>query len=386
MIRGSLYQRLSSFYFCYFAFIGAFAPYFALYLKSLGYSAAEIGLLLAVNPVARIFGPNLWGWLSDHYRARGQLIRLTAVGTAVVFTAMFFNHGFAWMFAALLLLNVFWCGVLPLAESATLSLMGSRVGTYGRVRLWGSVGFVTVVIGGGYLLDFFGLGALAPMVLIMLVLMAASTFFLPRDREPSRHADHAPILSIVTRPEVIALLAGFFLMQVAHGPYNAFYSIRLVEAGYSKTAVGWLWSLGVIAEIGLFLLLPRLLRAYSLNQILLFSFGCAFVRLLMIAWGVGSLTILLAAQILHAITFGAYHAAGVAMMHQIFRGRNQARGQAIYTSLGYGLGGTLGTLMAGYSWETLGAEWTFTFAATAALLALAVVAWRPISVPVRPDS
>ena len=77
MVRGSFYQRLSGFYFCYFAFIGAFAPYFALYLKSLGYSAAEIGMLLAVNPVARIFGPNLWGWLSDHYRARGQLIRRT---------------------------------------------------------------------------------------------------------------------------------------------------------------------------------------------------------------------------------------------------------------------------------------------------------------------
>ena len=386
MVRGSFYQRLSGFYFCYFAFIGAFAPYFALYLRSLGYSAAQIGLLLAVNPVARIFGPNLWGWLSDHYRARSQLIRLTAVGTAVAFVAVFFNHGFVWMFMALLLLNVFWCGVLPLAESATLSLVGSRVGAYGRVRLWGSVGFVAVVILGGYLLDFFGVGTLAPMVLTLLVLMAASTFFLPRDREPSHHTEHASILSIVKRPEVIALLAGFFLMQIAHGPYNAFYSIHLVEAGYSKKAVGWLWSLGVIAEIGLFVLLPRLMRAYSLNQILLFSFGCAFVRLLMIAWGIGSLTILLAAQLLHAITFGAYHSAGVAMMHQIFRGRNQARGQAIYTSLGYGLGGTLGTLMAGYSWETLGSEWTFTFAATAALLALIVVAWKPISLPVRPDS
>jgi MFS transporter, PPP family, 3-phenylpropionic acid transporter len=386
MVRGSFYQRLSGFYFCYFAFIGAFAPYFALYLKSLGYSAAQIGLLLAVNPVARIFGPNLWGWLSDHYRARSPLIRLTAVGTAVAFVAVFFNHGFVWMFMALLLLNVFWCGVLPLAESATLSLVGSRVGAYGRVRLWGSVGFVAVVILGGYLLDFFGVGTLAPMVLTLLVLMAGSTFFLPRDREPSHHAEHASILSIVKRPEVIALLAGFFLMQVAHGPYNAFYSIHLVEAGYSKKAVGWLWSLGVIAEIGLFVLLPRLMRAYSLNQILLFSFGCAFVRLLLIAWGVGSLTILLAAQLLHAITFGAFHSAGVAMMHQIFRGRNQARGQAIYTSLGYGMGGTLGTLMAGYSWETLGSEWTFTFAATAALLALMVVAWKPISLPVRPGS
>ena len=386
MVRGSFYQRLSGFYFCYFAFIGAFAPYFALYLKSLGYSAAQIGLLLAVNPVARIFGPNLWGWLSDHYHARGQLIRLTAVGTAVVFVAVFFNNGFGWMFTALLLLNVFWCGVLPLAESATLSLVGSRVGAYGRVRLWGSVGFVAVVILGGYLLDFFGVVALTPIVLTLLVFMAASTFFLPRDREPSHHAEHASILSIVTRPEVIALMAGFFLMQVAHGPYNAFYSIHLVEAGYTKKAVGWLWSLGVIAEIGLFVLLPRLMRAYSLNQILLFSFGCAFVRLLMIAWGVRSLTILLAAQLLHAVTFGAFHSAGVAMMHQIFRGRNQARGQAIYTSLGYGLGGTLGTLMAGYSWETLGAGWTFTFAAAAALLALIVVAWKPISLPVRGGS
>jgi PPP family 3-phenylpropionic acid transporter len=103
----------------------------------------------------------------------------------------------------------------------------------------------------------------------------------------------------------------------------------------------------------------------------------------MIAWGVASLPILLAAQLLHAITFGAFHSAGVAMMHQIFRGRNQARGQAIYTSLGYGLGGTLGTVMAGFSWETLGAGWTFTFAAVAALLALVVVAMKPTSLPAR---
>jgi PPP family 3-phenylpropionic acid transporter len=379
VIPGSFYHRLSGFYFCYFAFIGAFAPYFALYLRSLGFSAAEIGLLLAVNPVARIFGPNLWGWMSDHYRARGRLIRITAAGTAVVFTAVFFRHGFGWMFATLLLLNVFWCGVLPLAESATLSLVGSRAGTYGRVRLWGSVGFVAVVIMGGYVLDFFGIRALGPLVLALLVLMATSTFFLPRDRGPARHTEHVPILSIVTQPAVMALMAGFFLMQVAHGPYNAFYSIHLVEAGYSKIAVGWLWSLGVIAEIGLFVLLPRLMRAYSLNQILLFSFGCAFVRMLMIAWGVGSLVILLAAQVLHAITFGAFHAAGVALTHLIFRGRNQARGQAIYTSLGYGLGGTTGTLIAGYSWEALGAGWTFTLAALAALMAMLVVARRPIT-------
>jgi len=379
--RGSFYFKLSNFYFWYFAFIGAFAPYFALYLKSIGFSASEIGLLLAVNPVARIFGPNIWGWLADHYRARGFLIRFTAVGTAAVFMFVFFSTRFGWMFLTLMLLNVFWCGVLPLAESATLSLVGSKVGVYGRVRLWGSVGFVGVVVLAGYLLDYLGIDSLGPMILILLVLMAASTFLLPRDREPSRHLEHSSILSIVRRPEVIALMAGFFLMQVAHGPYNAFYSIHLVEAGYSKKAVGWLWALGVVAEILLFLWLPRLMRRFSLNQILLTSFGTAFVRLLLIAWGVESLAILFIAQLMHAVTFGAYHSAGVALMHRIFRGRNQARGQAIYTSLGYGLGGTLGTLMAGYVWEHGGAQVTFTIAAFAALAAFLVVRWKPVPLP-----
>lgn len=381
MFRPSFYLRLSNFYFWYFAFIGAFAPYFALYLKSIGFSASQIGVLLAVNPVARIFGPSFWAWLSDHYRARGPLIRISAAGTALVFLGVFFSHKFGWMFLSLMLLNVFWCGVLPLAESATLSLVGSKVGTYGRIRLWGSVGFVMVVIAGGYLLDYLGIEALGPMILILLVLMAASTLPLPRDREASHHAEHSPIMSIVRRPAVLALLAGFFLMQVAHGPYNAFYSIHLVEAGYSKKAVGWLWALGVVAEIVLFIWLPRLMRAFSLNQILMASFGCAFVRFMLIAWGVQSLTVMLLAQLMHAITFGAYHSAGVALMHRIFRGRNQARGQAIYTSLGYGLGGTLGTLMAGYLWESGGAEVTFTIAALAALLAMLVVAWKPLSLP-----
>lgn len=381
MFRSSFYFRLSSFYFWYFAFIGAFAPYFALYLKSIGFSASEIGMLLAVNPVARIFGPSIWAWLSDHYRTRGPLIRITAVGTALIFIGVFFSTRFGWMFLSLMLLNVFWCGVLPLVESATLSLVGSKVGAYGRIRLWGSVGFVGVVIAGGYLLDHLGIEALSPMILILLLLMAASTFPLPRDRAVSRHAEHSPILSIVRRPAVMALMAGFFLMQVAHGPYNAFYSIHLVEAGYSKKAVGWLWALGVISEIILFIWLPRLMRAFSLNQILMASFSCAILRFLLIAWGVHSLTMMVLAQLMHAVTFGAYHSAGVALMHQIFRGRNQARGQALYTSLGYGMGGTLGTLMAGYIWESAGAQVTFTIAAVAALLALLVVAWKPLSLP-----
>ncbi|HWQ37397.1 MAG TPA: MFS transporter [Burkholderiales bacterium] len=379
MFRPSLYFQLSSFYFWYFAFIGAFAPYFALYLQSLGYSPLQIAALMAINPVSRIYGPNLWGWLADHYRARGAVLRACAVATALIFAAVLLHPGFWAMFVLLAVLNLFWSGILPIAEASTLGLLGSRVGTYGRIRLWGSVGFVAVVIAGGHLLERLGIRTLEPLVLVLLVLTAAMTFAMPRERSVSPRAQKVSLADALSRPGVIALLTGFFLMQVAHGPYNTFYSIYLVESGYSEAVVGSLWAAGVLAEIVLFMTLPRIMKRWTIERILLASFACATLRFLMIAWGVGSIAVLAVAQLLHAATFGAFHAAGVAAMHRIFRGPSQARGQALYTSFGYGAGGTLGTLAAGalWEWEYGGGAVTFSAAALTAGCAWLLLARVP---------
>ena len=377
MPRVSLYAQLSNFYFWYFAFIGAFAPYFALYLQWLGYTPLQIGALLAINPVSRIYGPNLWGWLADHYRARGAIARACAVATTAVFAAVLLHPGFWGMFVLLAVLNLFWSGILPLAEASTMGLLGSRIGTYGRIRLWGSVGFVLVVVAGGYLLDRFGIRTLEPAVLLLLAVTAAASFALPRDRSVSPHARKVSLAAVLSQPAVLALLGGFLLMQVAHGPYNAFYSIFLVENGHSKTVVGWLWAVGVLAEIALFVSLPRVMRRWSLEQILLASFACAALRFLLIAWGVAFVAVLAFAQLLHAVTFGAFHAAGVAAMHRIFRGPSQARGQALYTSLGYGAGGAIGTLLSGGWGEALGGSLTFSLAALTAACAWAVLRFAP---------
>lgn len=370
MFRTSLYFRLSSFYFWYFAFVGAFAPYFALYLQSLGHSPLQIAGLMAVGPLSRIYGPNLWGWLADRSRRRAGFLRWLSVLSVAVFSMIFLHPDFSGMLLLLIALNLFLSGVLPLAETNTMALLGERFGTYGRIRLWGSVGFVLVVVAGGALFDLFGIRALEPLSVALLLAMAAMTFVLPRDRNTSRHGAAGSISETLARPGVIAMLVGFFLMQVAHGPYNTFYSIYLVQTGYSKTMVGGLWALGVIAEIVLFVYLPRLMRRWSLQRILSASVAIAVLRFLMIAWGAESLIVLTIAQLMHAVTFGAFHAAGIAAVHRSFRGASQARGQAIYTSLGYGVGGSLGTLAAGSAWEALGGAWTFSLASLAAVAAL----------------
>jgi MFS transporter, PPP family, 3-phenylpropionic acid transporter len=370
MFRTSLYFRLSGFYFWYFAFIGAFAPYFALYLQSFGYSPLQIAALMAVGPLSRIYGPNLWGWLADRSRRRGLLLRWLSVLAAAVFCLVFLHPGFAGMLLLLIVLNLFLSGILPLAEASTMALLGERVGAYGRIRLWGSVGFVLIVIAGGGLFDVFGIRLLEPLTLALLAFSAVTTFTLPRDRNATARGAADSISGVLGRPGVLAMLAGFFLMQVAHGPYNTFYSIYLVESGYSKTLVGGLWAFGVVAEIVLFMYLPRLLARWSLRFILSASVAVAALRFLMIAWGADSLAVLTVAQLMHAVTFGAFHAAGIAAVHRTFRGRNQARGQALYTSLGYGVGSSLGTLASGYAWEQLGGAWTFSLASLAAIAAL----------------
>ena len=374
MTSNSPYFRLSGFYFWYFAFVGAYGPFFALYLQDRGFDPVDIAMLMAVGPVARIFVPNVWGWLADRYRGRDLIQRALAFVTPFIAAGLLLHPGFAGLLTLLILWSVFWSGLLPLVEAGTMTVLRAHIGAYGRVRLWGSIGFIVVVVGGGYWFDAVGVGALEWIIPALLVCTALTVFMLPRDRsERNESKGTASLRAVFAQPGVAGLIAGFFLMQFAHGPYNTFYSIYLVEGGYTKTAIGWLWALGVVAEIILFMWLPQLMRRWRLQQVLIACFAFAVLRFLLIAWGLRSLPIMMFAQLLHAMTFGAFHAAGVAATHQVFGDRLRSRGQALYSSLGYGAGGACGTLAAGYAWAQFGGAMTFSFAAAAALLALVLV-------------
>ncbi|OIQ82159.1 putative 3-phenylpropionic acid transporter [mine drainage metagenome] len=375
-MQGLPYWRLSSFYFFYFAFVGAFTPYWGLYLKSLEFSAFQIGVLMSLLQLARIFAPNLWGWLADHTGRRVAVVQLAALLSLSSYLGVFAGDSFVWLFAVMLIMSMFWSASLPLVEAITLGHLGDGAEGYGRIRLWGSIGFIVAVIALGYVLDHAAVRALLWTVLGLKVGVLLFSRNIPESRVVAHQDDDLSVWHIVRRPQVAVLLAACFLMAAAHGVYYTFYSIYLVDHGYSKGAVGWLWALGVICEVLVFLWMPRLTASFGLYRILLASFLLATLRFLMIGWGVDWLWLLLLAQVLHAASFGSYHAAAVALFHRHFRGRHQAKGQGLYTSISYGLGGTLGGLGSGYAWESLGPGWAFTLSALCALLGFVVLAWR----------
>jgi PPP family 3-phenylpropionic acid transporter len=370
------YWRLSGFYFVYFAFVGAFAPYWSLYLKSLEFSAFQIGVLMSLLQVARIFAPNLWGWLADHTGRGVRMVQVAAGMSLLTYLGVFVGHSFVWLFAVMALMSFFWSASLPLMEAITLGHLGEGTSRYGRIRLWGSIGFIVSVIGLGYVLDVAPIRALLWVILGLKIGVLLFTRWIPEPLLAPHRSDHSPVREILRRPEVVAFLAATFLMAAAHGVYYTFYSIYLVEHGYSKGAVGWLWSAGVLCEIGVFLWMPRLTARFGLRRILLASFLLGTLRFLLIGYGVDWLAVVVAAQILHAASFGSYHAACVAVIHRFFRGRNNTKGQAIYASVSYGLGGTIGGLWSGALWEPAGASLTFAVSSLATLLGFALLFWR----------
>jgi PPP family 3-phenylpropionic acid transporter len=189
------------------------------------------------------------------------------------------------------------------------------------------------------------------------------------------HAEKSlPVGEILRQPRVRALLAACFAMTAAHGALNIFYSIFLSDHGYSKSAVGGLYSLGVLAEIVVFLVMSRVMRRFSLRKILLASFAVAVVRFAMIGWGVESPFVLVLTQLMHGLTFGSCHAASIAAVNRWFPGHTRSRGQALYSSVSFGAGGLVGGLISGWTWGYIGGELTFALSSAYALIGLFLVA------------
>lgn len=370
------YWRLSGFYFAYFAFVGAFAPYWSLYLESLEFSAFQIGVLMSLLQVARMFAPNLWGWLADHTGRGVRIVQIAAGMSLLAYLGVFAGTSFAWLFVVMALMCVFWSASLPLMEAVTLRHLGEGSGHYGRIRVWGSVGFIVAVIGLGYLLDHAPIRALLWVVLGLKVGVLLLARVIPEPQLHPHHGEQVPVWDIIRRPHVAAFLIAGFLMAAAHGVYYTFYSIYLVDLGYSKGAVGWLWSIGVLCEVAVFLWMPKMTSAFGLRNILLASFLLATLRFVLIGYGAQWLAVVVFAQMLHAASFGSYHAASVAVIHRLFQGRHHAKGQAIYTSVSFGLGGTVGGLWSGWMWEPAGAALTFAVSSIATLLGLVLLFWR----------
>ena len=369
--------RLSAYFGAYFLYAGAFVPYFALYLAARGFGAVEIAAVMAMPQLARVAAPTFWGWLADRSGAGRAIVVGSGLALVVGYPALGVAEGALAVAGVMLLMSLASAGALPIVEAITMASLEGRAERYGPIRMWGSIGFIAGVLGTGVWLDAHAPRSLLGVIVALAAFALSVSLLLPAARvSVDAGGAEARFGQVLRRSDVRALLAACACMSAAHGALYGFFSLHAEALGYSKTAIGALWTLGVLAEIVVFLAWPQLARRLSLRVLLIASFVCAAARFAAIGWGTHVLVLLVAAQLLHAATFGVFHAASVAAVHRLFTGRLQARGQTLYSSLSYGVGGGIGLLAAGWTWETLGAGPSFTLSSAFALAGAALVTWR----------
>jgi PPP family 3-phenylpropionic acid transporter len=364
----------------YFAHIGFFNPYLPLWLKELGFSLIAIAVLTSVQSATRLFAPYAWGTLSDRTGERVKLLRFGATAAVLLSLGLWFELGGVALFLVLLLMFAHTSGMMPMSEAALAHLV-SHGGAfdarrYGRVRLWGSLGFLVTVVAAGWWFERFGLGDFPGWTLATLLAVMGSVWLLPDFKESAHPTEpHPDVWPVLRQPAVAWFFLAVFFHVLSHIFIYVFFSLYLDALGYSKTVIGLLWAVSVVIEIGWFFTQGRWLPRLSLPGWLVLAAGLMALRMgltagLPLVW-----PLLLLAQALHAITFAAHHTVCIALLSQHFSGRLRGRGQALYTVVGYGLPGVLGGVGGGLLSSAFGLASVFWLAAACAAVAMGC-AWR----------
>ncbi|WP_213067338.1 MFS transporter [Acinetobacter pittii] len=375
----TIQTRLGGFYFFYYSIVGTFMPYWNLYLQDQGFNYQEIGVLSSIAIVTRFFAPLVWGWIADKSGKRMLLVRIATCMESCIWLAIFIvPNTFQSVALLMLIFSFFQNAILAQFEGVTLFWLGDqKAKLYGKIRKWGSVGFIVGVFTIGAILEIVPISML-PILLLIIASLAFIWSFTIRepDSAPTSQKHLEPLLPVLKRPTVAAFFAIEFILLFSHAPFYSFYSNFLKSLNFSTTEIGFLWAMGVFAEIFMFSIASKIFQCFSWRSLVVVCLLVTSIRWMLVAvfshYFIGQLF----AQCLHAFSFGLFHLIAMRVIFQNFSAGQQGRGQALYSTM-WGLGVAFGSVLAGHFWKTFSGELIFMCASVVVLLGLCFVKWLP---------
>ena len=350
--RNSFRFIIGSQYFLYFSVMGMFLPYFNLYCYHLKFSGFQIGALSAIRSVALILFSLVWGALADRFKIRRPIyISCNFISTAI-WIFYFYTTDFWAMLLITIFYGIFYSPIISFLEAFTMDVLGPEKKSYGRLRAWGTVAFISTVIVLGRIIDLYSIEIILVLIFSVSIAQAVISIKIP-DIQIKKQASFSINVKVLLTPRFIVFLFCAFLMLVSHGTYYGFYSIHLENLGYGNTFIGISWALASIAEILVMLKSNRIFNRFSLDNVLVFSFLVAMLRWLGLSFAESPAALLLL-QIFHAVTYGTFHVASILYIDSLTPDDTKTLGQAVNNAITYGLGLMVGFFINGYLFEIMG--------------------------------
>lgn len=366
-------------YFTYFFSYGIFLPFWSVWLAGIGLTPETIGVLLGAGLVARFLGSLLIAPRVSDPSLLIKSVRILSLLTLVFLAGFWVSQQFAWLMVVMVGFNLFFSPLVPLTDALANTWQKQMPMDYGRVRLWGSIAFVIGSALVGKLVSLYDYQAILALLSVGIASMLLGMLLRPSvmPQGESRHQERAdwPAWKVLIG-QSWRFLACVCLLQGAHAAYYGFSAIYWQGAGYSASAIGYLWSLGVVAEVVIFALSKKLFRRFGARDLLLLSAVCGVARWGIMGWTT-ELPWLIVAQILHCGTFTVCHLAAMRYI-SAREGSDVIRLQAIYSAVAMGGSIAVMTVFAGYLYQHLGhgVFWVMALVALPAMVVRPKVAAR----------
>lgn len=356
---------ISSQYFIYFGVLGIFLPYFNLYCYHLGFNGLQIGVLSALRSVALVLFPLIWGSLADRFNIRKPIyILCTFLSTSVWILYLFFVD-FWPMLIITAIYGMFYAPIISFLEAVTMDVLGSRKKSYGRIRVWGSISFIFMVLVLGKIIDLYSVDIILILILAGSLMLAAISIRIPAIKTQRKEFLAQGAEPFLTKRAIVFLFCAF-LMLASHGAYYGFFSIHLENLGFDNTFIGLAWAVASTAEILVMIKSDKIFGRFTLENVLFFSFLTAAARWIILFFA-GSAAVILLSQILHAVTYGTFHMASILYIDRLAPEQAKTLGQAVNNALSYGLGLMVGFFVNGYVYEITGSHTLFLLSSLIAL-------------------
>ena len=346
--------RFAFFYFLAFSAVSFYGTYGSLYFKRRGVSDVQLGLLYSIPAWVGIFGPMVWGLISDALHQRKLPSFLMHFIPAILFPLFWFWNGDSFLLLCVMMgvFTFFFTPSIPLADAWTLDHIARRGGDYGRLRSWGSVGFVTALLLSILILKKSSMSSARDLLPVFFVfsgfrlLSAVYLLTLPDYHSRAKHPKlRLRSLRPYLHPFAITFFLAVFMIRFLFSPYYTFFTIFLDHQGIADNLKGIFWIVAVGAEIGLIAVSGSLLKLFGPVPLLLAGLAATAFRMFIYSLG-PPWYVILAVQSLHAFTYGAFHVASIQIINRITPEEFRASGQTFYSAL-LGIGGVVGITMGG---------------------------------------
>ncbi len=347
--------RLSAFYISIFFVIGCMMPFWPLWLQARGMNGAEIGLLTAVPVLGKMVFSPLFASLGDKLGERKRLMLFFIGASFISFGLFYWVNGFVALFVISILYGMSWAPIMSFGDNLTLLSTRETTIQYGRMRLWGSLSFIMMSFGFGFVLEVTNEQMVFWTILTAIFLTFVATCGLPDLRVQPLARARKPIRTLLRDNGFRLFMVSVACIHGSHALYYAFATIHWRSLGYSDALIGFLWAEAVAAEVIFFIFGGRIGARFAASGLLILAASSAILRWTLMAFD-PSIYILLVIQSAHAFTFGAMHLGAMNFMSRAVSLDLSATAQSLYGASAFGVGAGISLVFVGYFYEAFGAQ------------------------------